>query len=87
MVCSVGTLLLAASTGDHVERRGSVDPLVLFAVAGVGAGQRAERHRPPHEAPVGVRFAGADKLVHLIGKGEVVPRLGRGVVGCLDRAG
>ena len=30
---------------------------------------------------IGVRFAGLDKLVHLIGLGEVVLRLGRGVAG------
>ena len=30
---------------------------------------------------IGLRFAGLDKLVHLIGLGEVVLRLGRGVAG------
>ena len=30
-----------------------------------------------HEAEIGVRFAGRSKLIHLIGAGEVVPRLGR----------
>ena len=30
-----------------------------------------------HETQVGVRFAGPDKLVHLIEAGEVVQRLGR----------
>ena len=31
------------------------------------------------EAQIGVRFAGRDKLIHLIGLGEVVARLGRSV--------
>ena len=34
----------------------------------------------------GVRFTGPDKLVHLIGNGEVVPRLGRVVAERLRRA-
>ena len=55
-------------------------------VSGVGAGQRTQHHHPRHESQVGVRFAGADKLVHLIGLGEVVPRLGRGFADRLDRA-
>ncbi len=46
-------------------------------VAGVGAGQAAQRQQPRHEAEIGVRFAAPDKLVHLIGLGEVVQRLGR----------
>ena len=29
-----------------------------------------------NEPQIGVRFAGPDQLVHLIGLGEVVPRLG-----------
>ena len=33
----------------------------------------------------GVRFAGRDKLVYLVGLGEVVERLGRGVADRLDR--
>ena len=61
---------LVAATGDHVEREGTVDALVLVPVAGVGPGQGAERHRAAHETQIGVRFAGRDKLVHLIGKGE-----------------
>ena len=36
-------------------------------VAGIGAGQAAQHHHPRHEAEIGVRFAGRDKLVHLIG--------------------
>ena len=35
-------------------------------------------HRSRHEIPVGVRFAGRNKLIHLIEAGEVVQRLGRG---------
>ena len=35
---------------------------------------------------IGVRFAGRDKLVHLIGLGEVVPRLGRGIADRFHRA-
>ena len=54
-------------------------------VAGVGAGQGAQRHHPHHEAQIGVRFAGRHKLAHLIGLGEVVQRLGRGFADCLDR--
>ena len=57
-------------------------------VARVGAGQRAERHQPRHKAEIGVRFAGRNKLVHLIGLGEVVLRLGRGLEGLSpDRPG
>ena len=77
---------LAASRSSHVERVRAVDALVLKPVAGVGARQRAQRHHPRHEAPVGVRFAGRDKLVHLIGLSEVVHRLGRGVADRLQRA-
>ena len=39
--------------------------------------------QPRHEAEIGVRFAGSDQLAHLIGKGEVMPRLGRGLGECL----
>ena len=67
---------LDVSPVDHVERIGAVDALVLFPVAGVGAGQAAQHHQPRHEAWIGVRFAGADKLVYLIGHGERVPRRG-----------
>ena len=54
-------------------------------VAGVGAGQAAQRHQPRHETHVGVLFAGLDQLVHLIQAREVVPRLGRGFVERPDR--
>ena len=43
---------------------------------GVGTGQAAQHHQPRHEAQIGVRFAGRNKLVHLVGLGEVVERLG-----------
>ena len=33
-----------------------------------------------NEAQIGIRFAGPDKLVHLIKAGEVVPSLGRGLM-------
>ena len=46
---------------------------------------RWERHHPGHETEIGIRFAGPNQLVHLIGLGEVVPRLGRGVADRLDR--
>ena len=58
----------------------AVDALVLVLLSGVGAGQATQRHQPHHEAKIGVRFAGLDQLVHLIGLGEVMPRLGRGFV-------
>ena len=57
--------------------KGPFDALVFFAVARVGAGQRAQRQQPRHETAIRVRFAGRHQLVHLIGNGEVVPRLGR----------
>ena len=40
---------------------------------------------PRHETRIGVRFAGPDKLVHLVGLSEVVSRLGRGVAERLPR--
>ena len=46
--------------------------------SGVGARQRAQRHRSRHEAPIGVRFAGPDKQVHLIEAGEMALRRRRG---------
>ena len=55
---------------------GPLARLYWCRVPGVGAGQRAERQHSRHEAQIGVRFAGRDKLVHLIGLGEVVQRLG-----------
>ena len=62
----------------HIEREGAVGALVLFPVAGVAPGQRAERHHSRHEAEIGVCFVGRNKLVHLVGLGEVVPRGGDG---------
>ena len=58
---------------------GAIDTLVLMPVAGIGAGQGAQHHHPGHEAQIGVRFTGPDKLIHLIGLGEASPRLGRGI--------
>ena len=81
---AVGELVTTAR--DHVEREGAVDALVLFPVAGVGAGQGAQRHRAAHETEIGGRLAGRDKLVHLIGEGEMVLRRARGYER-LDRAG
>ena len=37
---------------------------------GLVRGAAAQRQQPRHKAPVGVRFAGPDKSVYLIGKGE-----------------
>ena len=50
----------------HDELVGAVAPDIPIPVAGVGARQRAQRHQPRHETPVGVRFAGLDKLIHLV---------------------
>ena len=52
------------SPGLHVEPERAVDALVLMPVAGVGAGQGAQRHHPRHETEIRVRFAGLDQLVH-----------------------
>ena len=62
-----------------VERVRTVDAPVLFPVAGVAARQRAQRHQPRHEAQIWVRFAGPNKLVHLVSLGEGPLRLGRRV--------
>ena len=62
-----------------VERVGAVAQLVLNPVSGVGAGQGTQSHHPRQEPRIGVRFTGRDKLVHLIGKGEVAPCLERSV--------
>ena len=48
-------------------------------------GQAAQRQQPRHEAQIGVRFTGPDKLVHLIGLSEVMPSLGRGLEVFLHR--
>ena len=65
---------LSLRPGLHVEPVRAVDTLVLMLVAGVGAGQRAERHHSRHEARLRVRFAGPDQLVYLPGNGEAAPR-------------
>ena len=62
----------------HDQGVGAVATDISIPIAGVGAGQAAQRHHPCHEAQVRVRFAGRNKLVHLIEAGEVVQRLGRG---------
>ena len=81
---AVGELVAAAR--DHVEREWPVDALVLFAVAGVASRQGAERQHPRHEAEVGVRFAGPDQQVYLIGNGEAPLCRGRGVADRLHGA-
>ena len=73
------------TAGDHVKREGAVLSLVLKAVAGVGAGQAAQHQQPRHETEIGVRFAGRNKQVHLIGLGEVVACLGRKLEGFVLR--
>ena len=40
----------------------------------------------PHEAQIGVRFAGPDKLVHLIGNGEALAAPVVGFCGALSPA-
>ena len=78
-------LLNVATLGaDIVERLISL--LVLKAIAGVGAGQGAQRQQPRHEASIRVRFAGRDKLVYLIGEGEAPPRRWWGFAERLDGA-
>ena len=59
--------------------------LYSLRLPGLVRGNDAERHRPPHEAEIGGRFAGPNKQVHLIGLGEVVERLGRGFADRLHR--
>ena len=49
--------------------------LYWWRLPGLVRGREHNQH-PRHEAEIGVRFAGADKQVHLIGLGEVVERLG-----------
>ncbi len=55
-------------------------------VAGVAAGQAAQRHQARHETEIRVRFAGPDQLVYLIGEGEAPPRRWWGFAERLDRA-
>ena len=69
-----------------LEPERAVDALVLVSVAGVGAGQAAQRQQPRHEAEIGVRLASRDQLVHLIEAGEAPPRRW-GFAERLDRAG
>ena len=44
----------------HDELIRAVLPDIPMPGAGVGAGQRAQRHHPRHESQIGVRFAGPD---------------------------
>ena len=69
----------------HDQSIGAISAYILFPVAGISAGQAAQRQQPCHEAQIGVRFTGPNKLVHLVGLGEVVPRLGRGFAERLHR--
>ena len=80
---AIGELITEAC--DHSQREGAIRPFVLKLVAGVAAGQAAQRHRPRHETKIGVRFAGPDKLIHLVEAGEVVQRLGRGFADLFHR--
>ena len=57
---------------------GPLTRLYWRRLPGLVRGQAAQRHRAAHETEIGVRFAGRDKLVYLVGLGEVVVRLGRG---------
>ena len=49
---------LGVRARNHHQLERAVDSLVLMAVAGVGARQRAQHQEPRHEAEIGVRFAG-----------------------------
>ena len=71
---AIGELITEAR--NHSQREGAIRPFVLKLVAGVAPGQRAQRHRAAHEAQIGVRFAGPDQLVYLIGNGEAPPPAG-----------
>ena len=86
-VGTVGELVFTRPTQDQLVR--AVDALVLMTVAGVASRQGTQRHRSRHEAEIGGRFAGRDKPVYLIGKGEDPPvsveRLD--VAGIADRSG
>ena len=66
--------------GGHPQRIWPVATDILKPVAGVGARQAAQRHQPRHEAYVGIVFAGLNQLVHLVEAGEVVSRLGGGLL-------
>ena len=63
---------LVKPAGAHDQGVGAVAANVLFPVAGVGAGQAAQRHQPSHEAQIRVRFAGPCELVYLIEAGEML---------------
>ena len=71
---------------SHDSGRYPIHAFVLIPVSGVAPGQGAERQQPRHEAPVGVRFAGAHQRVYLIEAGVVVNCLGRSVAEHLHRS-
>ena len=51
--------------------------VILVAVAGVGAGQAAQRHHSVHECKLRLRFAGRNKLIHLLEQAEVSAAVSR----------
>ncbi len=67
--------------------KGPLTRLYWRRLPGLLARQRAQHHQPRHETPIGVRFAGRDKLVYLIGNGEASPRRWWGFAERLHRAG
>ena len=79
-----GELMESCRTHHQGVRAVATD--IPMLVAGVGARQGAERHHSRHEPQIGVRFAGRDKLVYLIGNGEASPRRWWGFADRLDRS-
>ena len=80
---SVGQLRCAS--GSHDERVRVVAPNVFVPAAGVRARQATQRKHVRYEAELGVRFARADELRHLVEACEVMQRLGSD--GEFDRLG
>ena len=66
--------------------KGPLTRLYWTPVAGVGARQAAQCYCAGHEAEIGVRFTGRNKLVYLIGLGEA-PLCQSCALERLDRAG
>ena len=62
--------------GAHSQQVRPILADVLELVSGVSAGQAAQRQVAPQVADIRYRFAGPNKLVHLIEAGEVVFGLG-----------
>ena len=62
--------------GAHSQQVRPILADVLELVSGVSAGQAAQRQLAPQVADIRYRFAGPNKLVHLIEAGEVVFGLG-----------